>query len=135
MRGIFKPDRLFPKALRPWIVVCCFALAGICGTCQPAYAQAAETPCPADKVCITREAAVKALHDADAVAADKIAIDGYKQVIEDLKAELNKMRVEFANVSGELSGAKQAAVRSDAIIELLLKNTKKKCMPLSICLN
>jgi hypothetical protein len=133
MKGIFKPGPMFPKALRPWIVVCCFVLAGVCGTCQPAYAQAPE--CPADRVCISREAALKAIADGDAVKADKVAIDGYKQAIEDLRADLNKLRVSFAEVSGKLSGADQAAVRSDAIIDLLLKNTKKKCMPFSFCLN
>jgi hypothetical protein len=43
------------------------------------------------------------------------------------------MRIEFARVSGENTALKQNAVSDRAIIDLLLKNTRKKCQPLSVC--
>lgn len=127
MKGIFTRPPIL--GLRRWIVVCSLLL--ICGTYHAVSAQSSD--CPADKVCISREAALRALADSDTVKADAVAIAGYKQAIDDLKAELNKMRVEFANVSGENSGLRQAAVRTDAIIDVLLKNSRKKCMPFSVC--
>lgn len=115
MKGLFKPHG-------PILGV--FALLLVfCGTYHVS-AQSGE--CPADKVCISREAALKALHDADQVKADEVAIAGYKQAIEDLKAELNKMRVEFASVSGENTALKQNAVSDRAIIDILIKQVRPK---------
>ena len=94
----------------------------------------AQTECPPDKVCITREAALKAIQDGDTVKAQAGQIDTLNKAISDLKDALNKMRVEFATASGENTQLKQQQVRDAAIIELLLKSTKKKCMPFSICL-
>jgi hypothetical protein len=127
MNSIFKP--------RPILGIIAFLVLFFGGTFHVA-AQADEgvrVPCPADKVCISREAALKALADADQVKADAVAIVGYKQAIDDLKELLNKMRIEFAETSGELTAVKQNAVSDRAIIDLLLKSTKKKCLPLSIC--
>ncbi len=50
-----------------------------------------------------------------------------------MRSELNKMRIEFAAASGELTAVKQNAVSDRAIIDLLLKSVKKKCMPFSVC--
>jgi hypothetical protein len=97
------------------------------------HVSAQSVECPADKVCISREAALKALADSDQVKADAVAITGYKQAIDDLKELLNKMRVEYAEARGELTAVKQNAVSDRAIIDLLLKNTKKKCLPFSVC--
>lgn len=100
-----------------------------------AFASSAQgqTECPADKVCISREAALKALADADRVKALESEILVKDKAIEDFRDELNKMRIEFARVSGEATALKSNAVRDAALIELLLKYTKKKCLPLSIC--
>jgi len=90
--------------------------------------------CPPDKVCITREAAVKALADADKVIALEKESKAKDDAIAGLRGELNKMRIEFAEKSGENSALKQNAVSDRAIITELLKYTKKQCKPFSICI-
>lgn len=83
--------------------------------------------CPADKVCISREAAQKALADADRVKALETEIRTLKEsVIPQLKDELNAMRVEFARASGELTGCRTSAIRDAAMIELLSKMVRPK---------
>lgn len=82
--------------------------------------------CPADMVCISREAALKALADADRVKALEAEIVVKDKAIEDFRDELNKMRIEFARVSGESTALKTNAVRDAAIIELLLKYARPK---------
>lgn len=94
---------------------------------------AQQTDCPADKVCISREAAKQALEDSDLVKAQKAEIAVLNQAIDDFRKELNSMRIEFARVSGEATALRQNAVSDRAIIDLLLKNSKKRCAPLSIC--
>jgi len=127
MRGIFRPG--------PVLGIFVLMLVSICGTCQPAYAQTAECPSARGCVTITREAAERALADSDRVKALEAENKVIKQAVDDEKAVSAKLKIDFANVSGENSGLKQAAVRSDAIIDLLLKSVRKKCMPLSLCVN
>lgn len=86
-----------------------------------------------DCVCISRAAAEKALVDADTVKAQAAEIAVLKQALLDEKLVAVKLKIEFAEKSGELTALKQNAVSDRAIIDLLLKNTKKKCLPLSIC--
>lgn len=120
------PNRRIPvlhRAIRP-IYRWAFGLAFLILLCG--ITASAQSECPQDKVCISREAAIKALADADRVKADEIAITGYKQAIDDLKAEVNKMRVEFAAVSGENTALKQNAVSDRAIIDILIKNARPK---------
>jgi hypothetical protein len=83
-------------------------------------------PCPPDAVCITRDAALKALADADRVKALEAELKVKDDAYAAQKDELNRVRVEFANVSGELSGLKQNAVQDRAIIEILIKNARPK---------
>jgi hypothetical protein len=94
----------------------------------------AQADCPADRVCITRDAALKALADADRVKALEDEVKVKDEAIAGFRDALNKMRIEFAEKSGENTALKQNAVSDRAIIELLLKNTKKRCLPLSVCL-
>lgn len=111
-----------------YIVTTLLIIAGLAAACM---AQSAE--CPADKVCITRDAALKALADADTVVQQSKEIAVKDQAIADLKKLLEDLRIEFARVSGELTATKQNAVSDRAIIDLLLKSQKKKCLPLSVC--
>ena len=104
-----------------------FLLAGVVGVSAQA------NDCPADKVCLSRAAAQKALVDADTVKAQAAEIAVLKQALLDEKLVAVKLKIEFAEKSGELTALKQNAVSDRAIIDLLLKNTKKKCLPLSIC--
>jgi len=92
------------------------------------------TPCVENCVTISRDAAIKAVETSRERDALKIQLATEKQAFDALRNELNEMRIKFAAVSGELSGIKQNAVQDRAIIDLLLKNTKRKCLPFSICL-
>ena len=94
-----------------------------------AYAQ----ECPADKVCVSREVALKAIADADKVTALEAEGKAKDQAISDLKDLLNKSKVEFASVSGENTALRQNDVSNRAIITVLLQSTKKQCKPFSIC--
>lgn len=97
-------------------------------------ANAQNVPCPADKVCISVEQARQALIDADAVKAQAAELAALKQAKVDLEAEINRLRVELARIMGEKTGADQQVVRMTAIIDVLLKNQKKRCLPFSICI-
>lgn len=97
------------------------------------YHASAQVQCPADLVCITPAAARQALADSDTVKAQKDELKVKDQAIADLKELLNKMRIDYAETKGELTAVKQNAVSDRAIIDILIKGQKKKCMPLSIC--
>jgi len=101
-----------------------------------AFVASGQTDCtvtPQNCVLITREAAIKALNDSDRVKALEAEIKVKDEAYDAQKGLLNEMRIEFARVSGELTGIKQNAVQDRAIIAELLKNTKKKCLPFSVC--
>jgi hypothetical protein len=89
--------------------------------------------CPSDMVCISRQAAQKAVENAETVKAQSIQIETLKQAVQDEKDVANKLKIEYAETKGELTAVKQNAVSDRAIIDLLLKSVKKKCLPLSIC--
>lgn len=96
--------------------------------------QAQSIQCPPDKVCISPEAARKALQDSDTVQAQAKEIAAKDQAFADLQKELNVMRIELAKAIGEKTGSEQMVVRLTAIVDVLLKGQKKKCMPFSVCL-
>lgn len=112
-------------------VVIIFVFAAVIGV----RAQDAEpvTPCPADKVCISRQAALKAVADADKVIALETESKAKDQAIADIRDALNKMRIEFAEKAGENTALRQNDVSNRAIIDLLLKNTKKRCILSPFC--
>jgi len=93
-----------------------------------------QAECPPDMVCLTRQAAVKALADADKVIALEKESQAKDDAIAGIRKELNDMRIEFARVSGENTALKQNAVRMNAILDIALKNTKKRCLPFTVCL-
>lgn len=84
------------------------------------------TACPADKVCISRQAAEKALADAKQVDADKVLAAAYEKAIADYKIQLAEMRATYAEAAGENTVYKQNAVRDGALIELLVKMVRPK---------
>ncbi len=99
----------------------------LCVLCAYVVNLSAQTvDCPPDKVCISRDAALKAVADADTVKAQAIEIAAKDKAFADLLAELNKMRVEFAEKSGENTALKQNAVQDRAIIDILIKNARPK---------
>lgn len=94
--------------------------------CLASAARAQTAECPADLVCISREAAVQAVVNADKVKALEADANAKDAAIADLKAALAQMRLEFAARSGENTVLKQQQVADRAVIELLLKYAKPK---------
>ncbi len=90
------------------------------------YVHAQAEQCPADKVCVSRAVAEKALADDATVRAQKAEIETLNKAIADYKDLLEKARIEFANVSGANSELRQNAVSDRAIIDLLLKSVRPK---------
>jgi hypothetical protein len=89
-------------------------------------ASAQTTDCPPDKVCLTREAAIKAVTDAKQVEADKALIDALNKAVADYKQQFQDLRVQLAETGGENTQLKQEQVRTNAIIDLLLKSVRAK---------
>lgn len=81
---------------------------------------------PCSGVCVSREAAIKALNDSDRVKALEAEIKVKDASYATLRDALNDMRVEFARASGELTGLKTQAVRDAALIEMLSKMVRPK---------
>lgn len=113
-----------------WIFI---AVTCLCIFAVDATAQAVPSDCPAGMICLTREAAQKALEAGDKAKALEAELAAQKQAYEKMRDALNDMRIQFASVSGENTALRQNAVQDRAIIEVLLKATKKKCMPFSVC--
>jgi hypothetical protein len=88
------------------------------------HAQTAE--CPPDKVCISPDAAKKALQDSDAKAALEAENTVLRQSIDDLKKVITDLKVELARTTGQLTGEQAANIQNRAIIELLLKSVRPK---------
>lgn len=89
-------------------------------------AVSAQSECPADKVCISREAAVKAIADAKTVDAQKAEIISLLKAVDDLKQQVNDVKLSAATAMAENSILKQDRVSDAAMIQLLLQQTKKK---------
>lgn len=85
-----------------------------------------QAKCPPEFVCISREAALKALDDAEKVKQYAIEKQAYEKAVADLKESLAALRAEFARVSGENTVLKQRAVSDAALIELLVKSARPK---------
>lgn len=91
-----------------------------------AQAQDACPQMPSGYLCIPRAIAVQALEDSDArkaLEAEKVQL---LQAIEDMRKEVNQVRIQFATVSGENTILKQQQVADRALMTVLVQNTKKK---------
>jgi hypothetical protein len=89
--------------------------------------QQAACPSPNGCILITREAALKALQDSDAVKAQGVELDNLKTVIiPDLRKQLDDMRLEFVRADTKATALEKQAIRDAAIIELLLKMVRAK---------
>lgn len=84
------------------------------------------TPCPSGLVCISPDAARKALTDSDTVKADAIEKAALLKAIEDLKKELSDIKITLAQYAGENMQLKSSAVRMDAIVDSFLRNQKAR---------
>lgn len=89
-------------------------------------AGAQTTDCPADKVCITREAAVEMLRAKD----ENTALKNLNKALEDenkvVKEELVKTQIELAKTTGEKTQLEASLVRYNAIMDVLIKNSRPK---------
>lgn len=95
-----------------------------CVVCIDISAQSVE--CPSGMVCISEAAARKALETSDALEAEKKLSAAKDQAINDLKNEIDRMRLELAKAIGEKTGSEQMVVRLTAIIDFMLKNGRTK---------
>lgn len=82
--------------------------------------------CPPDKVCITPEAARKALRDADENTALKAEIQVKDQALIDERGVSTGLKIDLAKMTGDKTGAEQMVVRLTAIIDFMLKNGRVK---------
>lgn len=89
--------------------------------------------CPENLVCISRESAIIAVENAEKVKALEAEGKAKDIALKDKDDVINKLKVEYAEAKGEISALKQNAVSDRAIIDILIKGQRKKCMPLSIC--
>jgi hypothetical protein len=81
----------------------------------------AQSDCPADKVCISPEAARKALADADLVEAQKKEIDVLKQALADQKNVAADVKIELARTMGEKTRLEIEVPRLSALLEVCMK--------------
>jgi len=95
----------------------------------------ANVPMPGETVCITRQDLIRFLQTDDENTALKAENDAVKKAAEDLKKEIYRLQTELAKTTGELTAQQQMVVRLSAVLDLALKNTRKKCLPLSVCIN
>lgn len=106
----------------------------------PSATTAQNNPCasvsmPQDAVCVTRQDLIRFLQTDDQNTALKAENDAVKKATEDLKKEIYRLQTELAKTTGELTAQQQMVVRLSAVLDLALKNTRKKCLPLSVCIN
>lgn len=95
----------------------------------------ANVPMPGETVCITRQDLIRFLQTDDENTALKAANKDIKQAAEELKKEIYRLQTELAKTTGELTAQQQMVVRLSAVLDLALKNTRKKCLPFSVCIN
>ena len=90
---------------------------------------------PQDAGCVTRQDLIRFLQTDDENTALKAENDAVKKAAEDLKKEIYRLQTELAKTTGELTAQQQMVVRLSAVLDLALKNTRKKCLPFSVCIN
>lgn len=103
--------------------------------CVGAYSQTV-TDCPHPDGCvvISRSAAIKALQTDDEVKALRQEVIVLKDAVNAHKDIETGLKVELAKAIGENTALKESEVRLTAWMDIAMKNSRKKCMPLSFCL-
>jgi len=82
--------------------------------------------CPVGRICLTPEQARIALENADKVKALEAYVKTLEQAQIDYKAEISKVRIEYAEKVGENTALKQNDVSNRAIITVLLQSVRPK---------
>lgn len=85
-----------------------------------------QTACPEGMVCITPEAARAALEAGDKVKALEKQVAALEQIIKNAEASEKAALVESSFCRGENTALKQQQIRDMALVDLALKQTKKK---------
>lgn len=88
---------------------------------------AREAPLKDEKIKVLTDA----LTEKDKIIADNKAVAAKNEA--DLKEALTRTQTELAMKTGQLIGSEASNVRNLALIDVLLKSTKKQCKPFSIC--
>lgn len=96
----------------------------VCGLAGTSFGQA-PSQCPVGFVCISPDAARKALQDSDLVTAQAAELAVKDAAIADHKKLEADLKIELAKAIGEKTQLEAAAVRYTAIIDALLRNFKK----------
>jgi len=99
-----------------------------------AYGQTDCSQTPENCVLITREAAIKALEDSDKVKALEAQVTVLKDAVSAHKDIETTLKVELAKAIGENTALQKSEVRLTAWLDIAMKNSRKKCMPFSLCL-
>lgn len=145
LTDMFTKTRFLPRFRRYVYVVTILLLAALWSFAQDAPTTApattvqnnpcANVPMPGETVCITRQDLIRFLQTDDENTALKAENDAVKKAAEGLKKEIYRLQTELAKTTGELTAQQQMVVRLSAVLDLALKNTRKKCLPLSVCIN
>jgi len=145
LTDMYTKPRFLP-IFRRWVyVITILLLAALWGFAQEATptptpttgqnSPCANVPMPGETVCITRQDLIRFLQTDDENTALKAANKDIKQAAEELKKEIYRLQTELAKTTGELTAQQQMTVRLSAVLDLALKNTRKKCLPFSVCIN
>lgn len=131
------------------ILICslAFIFFGFIGT----QAQTSLCPTPPGYVCITQAAGNVAAQNAkeleaqkekvkileDGLAAERKSIEELKVLnaknIADLTLRINELSIQLADATGRLAEKDNTIIRQTATIEVLARNSRKKCLPFSVC--
>jgi len=82
--------------------------------------------CPVGRICLTPEQARIALENADKVKVLEAYVKTLETAQNDYKAEISKVRIEYAEKVGENTALKQNDVSNRAIITVLLQSVRPK---------
>lgn len=96
-------------------------------------ANAQTVDCPPSLVCFDRADAIKINEKLDERTNLLEQVKDKTQAIEDLRGELNRLRVELGTYSGELIATKAELVRQNARVNFALENPPKKCKFSILC--
>lgn len=125
MRTIFKTLLLFTAIL----------FFATLGKAQSSASPQCPAEMPAGTACVTRGDLVRFLQADDENKALKAENAAVKQAADGLKKEIYRLQNVLSETSGKLTAEQQMVVRLSAVLDLALKNTRKKCLPFSVCIN
>lgn len=94
----------------------------------------APNDCPINSVCFSRDEAVRINEKLDEAENLKLQLLDKNQAIDDLRGELNRLRVEIGTYSGELTATKAELIRSNARLDFLIQHPPKKCKFSILCI-